>query len=182
MFKRQRLDAFGSFRDSNSIISGARPIAHLFAARSFGSHASTVLRSEEADIVDTLPISPLLDVRLMKRRSTQKVPKGDPAVAHHSIKDPKNATAPALTPFQVRLQRNPFASILASPVRQCAVTRAMLPRDLMLGWEAVQRPVPEPSGDGRQLQKPGIKSKKGRRRNRDMAVPSGPCRAYSTES
>ncbi|KAH7085272.1 hypothetical protein BKA63DRAFT_13966 [Paraphoma chrysanthemicola] len=75
-----------------------------------------------------LPLPPLLDPKILNRRSQWEKPKAQPDLANQ-------------TPFQKRLQANSFAHALASPVRQCRATLISLPEALLTTLHA--RPHPE---------------------------------------
>lgn len=44
-----------------------------------------------------------------------------------------------LAPFATNMLRNPYARLLASPIRECAFTDARLPRELMLDFHLIER-------------------------------------------
>ena len=72
-------------------------------------------------ISDHLPVSPL--VKAMERTKARKLsPKGKE---------------------EEELANNPWANMLASPVRLCAATGVRLPRDLMVSWGLVKNPATE---------------------------------------
>ncbi|KAL8672944.1 MAG: hypothetical protein Q9168_002619 [Polycauliona sp. 1 TL-2023] len=73
-----------------------------------------------------LPLSPLLDPDLIGARNRHKVPKSEPS------------SEPSA--FQKKLQKDPYAQALATPVRQCAVTGARLPNFFLLDFGLTPHP------------------------------------------
>ncbi|KAF2728427.1 hypothetical protein EJ04DRAFT_477323 [Polyplosphaeria fusca] len=67
----------------------------------------------------SLPLPPLLDPVVISERSKWEQTKQRPDVGK-------------FTPFQKKLSENPYAHILASPVRQCKSTGTYLPSDLLI--------------------------------------------------
>jgi len=58
-----------------------------------------------------------------------------------TLHEPKQRPSDTPTPFQQKLSRNPYARILASPVRMCGLTRAQLPRALLQSFELLVHPT-----------------------------------------
>ncbi|KAF2751815.1 hypothetical protein M011DRAFT_434908 [Sporormia fimetaria CBS 119925] len=75
-----------------------------------------------------LPLPPALDPIVQEARSRWTQPKAQP--------DPHK-----FTPFQKRLYENAYAHALASPVRQCRATQALLPSSLLLTLHARENPT-----------------------------------------
>lgn len=76
--------------------------------------------------VGSLPISPLLDPTWRKARKPHKKKKPPPV--------------DRMPRFQRNMKRNPYAQLLAEPVRQCHVTRARLPKPFLQGFGLVTHP------------------------------------------
>ncbi|CAI6338973.1 unnamed protein product [Periconia digitata] len=78
------------------------------------SHRSFYLREDGPP----LPLPPSFDPIIVSARSKWKQPKQKPHVAE-------------FTPFQNKLWENPYAHALATPIRQCRATSALLPEALL---------------------------------------------------
>ncbi|KAJ0108072.1 hypothetical protein J7T55_007191 [Diaporthe amygdali] len=73
-----------------------------------------------------LPISPLVDSTWREARQRRKT-KARPDKATHNR-------------FQRQLRQNPYAQLLATPVRFCAVTRTQLPKGMLQSFGLVRHP------------------------------------------
>ncbi|KAL8851588.1 MAG: hypothetical protein Q9221_003520 [Calogaya cf. arnoldii] len=73
-----------------------------------------------------LPLSPLLDPDLLAARHRYKLPK------------PESSSEPSA--FQKKLQKNPYAQALATPVRQCALTGSRLPDYFLVDFGLTPHP------------------------------------------
>jgi hypothetical protein len=73
---------------------------------------------QEKSVLNDLPISPYQNLQAQARRMKEK------ATGH----------------AKERLSDNPWAKLLASPIRMCQATGVRIPRDLMVGWNYVQNP------------------------------------------
>ncbi|KAK5172904.1 uncharacterized protein LTR77_003026 [Saxophila tyrrhenica] len=80
-----------------------------------------------------LPLPPLMDPLAVEAKQRHKRPK------------PLRIQG-QMTDFQKELASNPYARILASPVRQCQFTNARLPSDLLQRFSSVHTPTPDGSG------------------------------------
>ncbi|KAL8986378.1 MAG: hypothetical protein Q9205_000158 [Flavoplaca limonia] len=100
--------------------------------RAFFRTATTVkfcnnsIDSAEVPEESRFSLSPLLDPNLLAARNRYKVPKPEPS---------SEASA-----FQKKLQKNPYAQALATPVRQCAITGARLPNFFLLDFGLIPHP------------------------------------------
>ncbi|SMQ55321.1 unnamed protein product [Zymoseptoria tritici ST99CH_1A5] len=63
---------------------------------------------------------------------------------HKAVKPPADFDSSNLTPFQQELQSNPYAHALATPTRQCVLTRARLPEHFLIPFISNQPPIPKP--------------------------------------
>ncbi|KAL3419556.1 hypothetical protein PVAG01_08054 [Phlyctema vagabunda] len=73
-----------------------------------------------------LPLSPLMDPKLIAAREKW-----------HKRKQPPGTNP---TPFQLQLARNPYAQALATPPRQCQLTKVILPRYFLQDFNVVRHP------------------------------------------
>ena len=81
-----------------------------------------LLTSNAINISDKLPTSPLveeLEANILRRDFKKEI-----------------STEPSL----FELERNPWAIMLASPIRQCTATAVRLPKDLLEAWSMVKNP------------------------------------------
>ncbi|GIZ47684.1 hypothetical protein CKM354_001076900 [Cercospora kikuchii] len=74
-----------------------------------------------------LPIPEILDPLYLKARHKYRQPKDGHTAQTSGTYEPRS-----VTPFQQELALNPYARALETPIRQCALTRARLPSDLLL--------------------------------------------------
>ncbi|CAK1365956.1 unnamed protein product [Cercospora beticola] len=74
-----------------------------------------------------LPIPEILDPLYLKARHKYRQPKDGQTAQTSGTSEPRS-----VTPFQQELALNPYARALETPIRQCALTRARLPSDLLL--------------------------------------------------
>ncbi|QRD01170.1 hypothetical protein JI435_157860 [Parastagonospora nodorum SN15] len=86
------------------------------------------VRSGKDESAKDLPLPPLLDPIVLDKRSRWENTKAQPKAAE-------------FTPFQKRLQANPYAHALASPVRQCRATLISLPVAFLTSLHARPHPT-----------------------------------------
>ncbi|KAF1920608.1 hypothetical protein BDU57DRAFT_437365 [Ampelomyces quisqualis] len=75
-----------------------------------------------------LPLPPLLDPLVIERRALWEAPKAQPKAAD-------------FTPFQKKIQANPYAHALSSPVRQCRANIILLPVALLTSLHVRPHPT-----------------------------------------
>ncbi|RMY96440.1 hypothetical protein D0864_05139 [Hortaea werneckii] len=85
---------------------------------------------------DALPLPPVLDPIAVEAKTRHTRPK---TYQHEQEK----------TGFQRELEANPFANALATPVRQCAFTQALLPSHFLIPMVAHITPPPEEDDSGK---------------------------------
>ncbi|KAI7172987.1 hypothetical protein D0869_10917 [Hortaea werneckii] len=85
---------------------------------------------------DALPLPPFLDPIAIEAKTRHKRPK--------TYQDEQEKTE-----FQRELEANPFANALATPVRQCAFTQALLPSHFLIPMVAHITPPPEENESGK---------------------------------
>lgn len=102
--------------DSSTPIRQHHPIKQSFHHRSNGSK---------------LPLSSFLDPYRIEQRHRHR----------HRTPKPAAPTYAELSPARQKLARNPYAQILAQPVRQCAITDANLPSSLLLKFNELRDPA-----------------------------------------
>ncbi|KAG6131563.1 hypothetical protein E4U38_003879 [Claviceps purpurea] len=98
------------------------------AALKDGIDGDDIHLNSEAKTITTaagdLPISPIFDIDWMKARRRQRKDEADKPIGR----------------FRKKLINNPYAQALATPIRRCCRTNAMLPRYFLQDFEVVQKP------------------------------------------
>ncbi|MCJ1394949.1 hypothetical protein MMC18_007830 [Xylographa bjoerkii] len=90
------------------------------------SHNGTTNGSSRLSALEGLPLSPLMDPQLLAARRRYTDPKPQPVKEFPEI--------------QTLLEKNPYARILASPVRACILTGVRLPCELLLPFTIQNHP------------------------------------------
>ncbi|KAG5934368.1 hypothetical protein E4U60_003929 [Claviceps pazoutovae] len=98
------------------------------AALKDGIDGDNIRLNFEAKTITTaagdLPISPIFDIDWMKARRRQRKDEADKPIGR----------------FRKKLTNNQYAQALATPIRRCCRTSAMLPRYFLQDFEVVQQP------------------------------------------
>lgn len=106
--------------------SSRNPSRPISKGASHAPHDETLAHPADA-ILNSLPVSPLVDDSFMKARSRWAQPK------------PKRAPFKPNS-FRRKIAANPFAQILATPDRFCPVTRVHIPRGCLQSFKLVSHP------------------------------------------
>lgn len=86
-----------------------------------------ISQDEETGLSQWLPLSPLMDPKLLSARERHRRPKQRPNRGNPSD-------------LEKELLMNPYAQALASPLRYCGLTCARLPREFLLNFGFVNHP------------------------------------------
>lgn len=100
-----------------------------------------------------LPIPEILDPLYLKARHKYRQSKD-----RQNVQASGTSETRTVTPFQQELALNPYARTLETPIRQCALTRARLPSDLLLPFGLF---MPRQGGSERGPTKPYFRPLKG---------------------